>query len=92
MTGYEATVQVGIVKTMGRAPSEGLGVPERHDPVPTREEGLRERGLVYCHLKGKHRDQVRCVKCRKGTHLLGMLIIKSRAFATYVAHVCNNGQ
>lgn len=57
MTGYEATVQVGVFKTMGRAPSEGVGISEGHDSVPTREEGLRKRGLVYHYLKGKHRDR-----------------------------------
>ncbi len=38
---------------MGRAPGEGLGLPDGHDPVPTREEGLRKRGLVYRHFEGK---------------------------------------
>lgn len=37
---------------MGRAPGQGLGVPQGHDAVPTSAEGLRERGLVYRHLAG----------------------------------------
>lgn len=65
MVGYEATVQVGVVETLGRAPSEGLGVPEGYDSFPTCEEGLRERGLVYRHLKGEHRNQVRLGDVRK---------------------------
>lgn len=53
LSGDEASIQVGIIKTVGRAPGEGLGLPDGHDPVSTREEGLRKCGLVYRHFEGK---------------------------------------
>lgn len=80
--GHEAAVQVGIVKTVGRAPSKGLGVPEGYDPVPTREEGLRKRGLVNHHLEGKHPCSMCGKSIAKSTRLLGMLIYTPYTFLT----------
>jgi len=63
LSGDETTFQVGIIKTMGRAPGEGLGLPDGHDPVPTREEGLRKRGLVYRHFEGEQSPSVSWRTC-----------------------------
>lgn len=86
MIGYEAAVQVGVVKTVGRTPSEGLGVPEGHDSVPTCEEGLRKCCLVHHHLEGKHRDQIRLVKCQKGPSFWTCLST-AMSRSCHVAHV-----
>lgn len=85
MLGYKATVQVGVVKAMGRTPSEGLGVPEGHDSVPTCEEGLRERGLVYCHIEGKHGAQPGSIAAMASAYRSGYLLVSARVVHYYKA-------